>query len=299
MNKLQKFTQKMAIHRFRHDSMESMLMSRMVTGLLGRQLANTLAPRTGDADNRSLGRAYSRSASRLCALFVTLIILPFSNYAAVLTPSSGSVNTAIPDNDSNGITSVITVSGETDSITDLKVTLNLSASGGEAFNGDYYAYLTHDTINGFAVLLNRPGKTAANSIGTDGAGFTNVVFDDDAGNGDVHVYETTLGAGFNAGDALTGTWAPDARNIDPANVLDTDSRTAHLSSFDSQVPNGEWTLFIADMASGGSLTLSDWSMEITIAPVPEPQFYFLMAGASVLTAAVRRHRRQNTGREFY
>ena len=282
MNSSQKFTQKMAIHRFRNDGMESMLLSRMVTGLLGRRLANTLAPRASDPDDRSLGRAYSRSASRLYALFFTLIVLPLSNHAAVLTPSSGSVNTAIPDNDSNGITSVITVSGETDSITDLKVTLNLSASAGEAFNGDFYAYLTHDTINGFAVLLNRPGKTAANTIGTDGAGFTNVVFDDDAGNGDVHVYETTLGGGFNAGDALTGTWAPDARNIDPANVLDTDSRTAHLSSFDSQVPNGEWTLFIADMASGGSLTLADWSMEINIAPVPEP----LMTSSLVAFALV-------------
>ena len=197
--------------------------------------------------------------------------------AAVLTYSSGTVNTMIPDNDANGVSSVITVSDQTDSISDVTVTLNLSANGGTGFNGDFYAYLTHETINGFAVLLNRPGKSTSNLLGTDGSGFSNVTFDDAAINGDVHVYEATLGGGFNAGDALTGTWAPDGRNVDPANVLDTDNRSAFLSSFDGQVPNGNWSLFVADLSSGGTLRLDDWSIDLTVAPVPEPHHALAMA----------------------
>lgn len=270
--------------------MERIRCGRRGAGLGGRRLAGTLAPPFAAL----VGRAYSRAASRLHFLFlifITLLALPLSSSAAILMHSSGTLNTAIPDNDSNGITSVISVSGQTDVITDLTVTLNLTASGGAAFNGDIYAYLTHDTIDGFAVLLNRPGKTAANPMGTDGAGFTNVVFDDDAANGDVHVYETTLGGGFTAGEALTGTWAPDGRNIDPANVVDTDSRTSLLSSFDAQVPNGDWTLFVADMAGGGTLTLADWSMEISVSPVPEPQFYLLLAVSSMILGVHRRQQR--------
>ena len=237
-------------------------------------------------------QAWNKAEFGLRCLVIWLLGIVVNSSAATLTPSSGAVNTAIPDNDSNGITSVINVSGATQNITDVKVTINLTDTGGGALNGDYYAYLAHDTIAGFAVLLNRPGKTAGNPIGTDGAGFTNVVLDDDAANGDIHVYETTLGGGFNNGDALTGTWAPDGRNVDPANVVDTDNRTALLSSFDGQLPNGDWTLFIADMAAGGTLTLSDWSMEITV--VPEPHRYACALGASLLIWAVFYFKRRNS-----
>ncbi len=218
-----------------------------------------------------------------------MIVLTVPTSAAVLVESL-SPDQAIPDNDLNGISSAITVSGQTEVITDIDVTLNLTASGGGAFNGDYYAYLTHDTIPGFAVLLNRPGRTAANALGTDGAGFSSVVFDDGATNGDVHLYESTLGAGFNAGDALSGVWAPDGRNVNPANVVATDSRTALLSSFHGQNPNGEWTLFVADVASGGTLTLSDWELRIEVSPVPEPIHYVALTGLSVAMVACRRGR---------
>ncbi len=217
--------------------------------------------------------------------------------AALLSFNSGTLNTAIPDNDANGITSGIAVSGQTDLISDVTVTLNLSALGGAGFNGDIYAYLTHDTINGFAVLLNRPGRSASNSIGTDGSGFSNVTFDDAATNGDVHLYEMTLGGGFNAGDALTGTWAPDGRNVDPANVLDTDNRSAFLSSFDGQVPNGNWSLFVADLSSGGTLRLDDWSLGLTVSPVPEPHHALVVALGLGWFALRRRRTNGATKRE--
>ena len=64
---------------------------------------------------------------RMIALLILVTVLKIS--AATLTPSSGAVNTAIPDNDTNGITSVINVSGATQNITDLTITINRSASG--------------------------------------------------------------------------------------------------------------------------------------------------------------------------
>lgn len=226
----------------------------------------------------------ARSLTRFVSILATLYGVSVS--AAIITPMSGVIDTAIPDNDANGITSVLNVSGATENILDITVTLNLTVPGGGSFNGDYYVYLSHATITGFAVLLNRPGKTAANPVGTDGAGYTNVVFDDAAANGDIHIYETTLGAGFNNGDALTGIWAPDGRNVDPDNVVDSDNRTALLNSFDGQLPNGDWTLFIADMASGGTLTLNEWSMQITL--VPEPKVHALIVGFGLLACAFLR-----------
>ena len=235
-----------------------------------------------------LGICSDRTKSLIRLILILTILHRIGVSAAVLTPMSGVLDTAIPDDDANGITSVLNVTGATQNILDITLTLNLTVPGAASFNGDYYAYLAHDTIAGFAVLLNRPGKTAANPVGTDGAGYTNVVFDDAAANGDIHIYETTLGVGFNDGDALTGTWAPDGRNVDPATVVDTDNRTAMLSSFDGQLPNGDWTLFIADMASGGTLTLNEWSMQITL--VPEPYEYALLMGIILVGYAVVRRR---------
>ena len=191
-------------------------------------------------------------------------------WGAAISFESGDVNLLIPDNDASGIVSTINVSGVNDPITSVSVTLNLVANGGPAFNGDYYAYLSNDSNDGFAILLNRPGKTLQNEIGTDGAGFLNVTWADDAANGDIHNYEATLGAGFNAGDALTGTWPPDGRNVDPADVLDSDVRTALLDSFTGKTANGNWRLFLADVSTGGTLTLEDWRLDLQVAPVPEP-----------------------------
>jgi hypothetical protein len=62
--------------------------------------------------------------------------------------------------------------------------------------------------------------------------------------------------------ALTNSWAPDGRNVDPALVLDTDSRTDLLSSFNELDPNGSWSLFIADLEPGDTSTLVSWGLEL-------------------------------------
>jgi hypothetical protein len=168
---------------------------------------------------------------------------------------------------------------------DVNVSLNLT--GGSGFNGDIYAYLAHEGTDDIAILLNRPGKDDGNIVGTFGSGFSNVTFDDSA-SADVHNYETTLGGSFVAGSALTGTWQPDGRNVDPDLVTSSSSRTSLLDTFDGIDGDGDWTLFIADMSEGGSLTLSDRSIEVSA--VPEPEEYAAMIGLGLIGFAIWRRR---------
>src|SRR5213075_3123189 len=76
------------------------------------------------------------------------------------------VNTAIPDANPTGISSTIDVQGLGPQLADITVSLDIS--GG--FNGDLYAYLSHGST-GFAVLLNRVGKTTSDPFGYSDQGF--------------------------------------------------------------------------------------------------------------------------------
>jgi len=151
--------------------------------------------------------------------------------------------------------------------------VSLDISGGS--DGDLYAFLSHGST-GFAVLLNRVGKTATDPFGYGDAGFHITL--SDAASLDIHNY------GGNGGAALTGTWQPDGRNVDPQLVLDTSPRSAFLSSFIGSDPNGTWTLVVADMAGGGGqAVLQSWGIDVT--PVPEPgssRLFLVMAGAGLL-----------------
>jgi subtilisin-like proprotein convertase family protein len=163
-----------------------------------------------------------------------------------------SVNKVIPDGNAAGVSDTRTVSSAISSITAVKVRLRVRGE----FNGDLYAYLTHS--NGFTVLLNRPGRTAADSAGYDDAGFDITL--DDAATTDIHTYRsvTTPSAGL----PLTGTWRPDGRDADPGSVLDTTNRTALLSAFNNLGAAGGWTLFLADLESGGTNLIESWEMDI-------------------------------------
>jgi subtilisin-like proprotein convertase family protein len=166
------------------------------------------------------------------------------------------VDADIPDNDANGLADTRTVATAIGALDDVNVTLVVS----NGWNGDLYAYLVHDS--GFAVLLNRVGRTGADPLGYDDAGMA-VTFDDQTTN-DVHLYRLTLNGSHAVPLAgpLTNSWAPDARASDPATVLDTDSRTEFLSSFNGLNPNGPWTLFIADVSPVDTSHLVSWGLEL-------------------------------------
>ena len=210
-----------------------------------------------------------------------LLFLGSSASAALLTYGSGTLNAAIPDGNVNGYQNTLTLSGhgsDENVITDVNVKLNIS--GG--FNGDLYVYLSHSS--GFSVLLNRAGRTAFNTFGYGDAGF-NITLDDQTGT-DIHAY------GGNGGNQLTGTWQPDARNMDPALAIQIAPRNAYLDSFNTLDPNGAWTLFVADMSGGDTSTLVSWELDITAVPEPATVALGIFALAFGLVQGGRAWRRR-------
>lgn len=198
------------------------------------------------------------------------------------------VNLNVPDADEAGVSDTRVITSGIGSIGDLNVTLNIAGRGGGGFNGDLYVTLTHES--GYSVLLNRPGRRDGSAYGYGDNGF-NITLDDQAANGDVHQYRLKLNGSHTTPivGALTGIWAPDARAIDPDLVLASNPRTRPLSSFNYLDASGSWTLFLADLESGGLVKLVSWALSVS--SVPEPETYGLAVGAGLLgLAAARRFR---------
>jgi subtilisin-like proprotein convertase family protein len=200
------------------------------------------------------------------------LALPVAHAASIIETFSASPAAAIPDGNPSGLASTQTVATTITQIENISVTLNVSGT----YNGDLYLYLQHDT--GFAVLLNRVGRTSANLFGSSDDGFV-VTLNDLGALADIHNANS-------GGGALTGNFASDGRNVDPNAVLDTSPRSALLNSFVGLDANGGWTLFVADLSGGDTHTLNSWSMEIT--GVPEPGTLSLLA----LSAATLLRRRR-------
>ncbi|MBT5705866.1 MAG: hypothetical protein HOI66_06025, partial [Verrucomicrobia bacterium] len=177
---------------------------------------------------------------------------------------SDEVSLPIPDGDLAGTLVRIHVSDVPvgQGIRDLNV--SLSVDGTVGFNGDLFAYLTKTDNSGFSILMNRVGREPNNQFGSAGSGLKNLVFDDEAADGDIHFYETVIGESSIFGLPWTGTWQPDGRLVDPALITGAEPRGALLDQFDGIDPNGEWLLFLADVSPGGLLTLTDWSLEFEL-----------------------------------
>ncbi|MGD0349536.1 MAG: PEP-CTERM sorting domain-containing protein [Verrucomicrobiota bacterium] len=197
-------------------------------------------------------------------------------------------NAGIPDNDPNGYQDSRNLAGVPGVISDVNVTFSIS--GG--FNGDLYAWLSHGS--GLCVLLNRVGVSSTSSVGYANAGFgldaqqNQFTLDDQAAQ-DVHFYQTGSFA-LNGSGQLTGVWQPDGRVIDPASPpasFEAAPRSNMLGVFNGLDPNGQWTLFVADMSSGDISTLTGWSLQIEV--VPEPSTFALASlGAAALMISRRR-----------
>jgi subtilisin-like proprotein convertase family protein len=179
------------------------------------------------------------------------------------------VNQGVPDNDPTGRQNTQTLNGLGSTMDYIQVYLRMSASP-DAFNGDYYVTLIGPN-GGFSVLLNRAGRTLSAPLGYSDNGF-DITFS--VGAPDAHLYQNSSPE-FDGQFGLTGIWDADGRNVDPDLVLDTDSRTAGLDVFNGLNPNGNWTLFIADMNQYGTVTLDSWGLNITA--VPEPSTVLLLA----------------------
>jgi len=168
-------------------------------------------------------------------------------------------NRLVPDGNAAGLSDARNLNSAISTIA--SVTVRLKVTG--EFNGDLYGYVRH--ASGFTVLLNRPGKTAANPFGYADSGF-DVSFQTGPEDVDVHIYQsvTTPAPGL----PLTGTWQPDGRDVDPTNVTGTSVQSTSLTNFNGLNADGQWTLYLADLNSGGSNLLTEWSLNIAGAAYP-------------------------------
>lgn len=196
------------------------------------------------------------------------------------------LNAPIPDDDPSGLVDQRSVSGATADFGKVEVTLTLNSATSAGFNGDLYASLSHDGT--LAVLLNRPGKDAALPLGYGDNGLA-LTFDDSGGYSDVHTYRLTLPGPFPSTGGVGGIVSSDGRKVDPDVVGTGSPRTTALTDFLGADPNGTWTLFLADMASGGTLELQSWSLQFQ--PIPEPAMIGgVMAAGLLAWASIRRRR---------
>ena len=219
-------------------------------------------------------------------LLIPALLLAFGVHAQSLFTNtySQTVNTLVLDDNPNGLSSTLNVSGVPGIIQSISV--NLLVTNG--FAGDYYAYLV-DPAGDKAVLLNRVGVSGSNPFGYSDSGF-NISLDSAAAN-NIHFYQSGSYT-LDANGLLTGTWQADGRNIDPESTpsaFDSAPTTSGLNLDPGTNPNGDWTLFIADMSGGYEGTLVDWSL--TVVTVPEPTTGQLLALAAIVGICIGLNRR--------
>jgi len=209
---------------------------------------------------------------------------------------------AIPDGDSNGLSDTRIISGAGPFPLGFFTKVKLDIEGYTYFgipvnpiNGDYYATLTHVSSGLKAVLLNRVGfPESPNGYGDAGFNVTLQDFVTPASStaaNDIHTYQNVLGHVFQS--PLTGVWAPDGRSADPSKVTmnraDAINQPLKMLSVFSNAhidPNGQWTLFVADLSQGGQGKLVSWGLEFVA--VPEPREYALIAGLALVGFALYR-----------
>jgi subtilisin-like proprotein convertase family protein len=151
----------------------------------------------------------------------------------------------IPDGNPVGVKFVGTVSDIPAGFTVSGLTVGLNISGG--YNGDLYAYLV--APNGtLVVLLNQPG-VSVDGWGASGAGM---------GNGSVNSFMLSDSGNTSIQNETSGSV-----------LLGTYSAAGSLVSFNGSVADGTWTLYFADLSSGGGTsTLDSWSLNIEAVPEP-------------------------------
>jgi subtilisin-like proprotein convertase family protein len=197
----------------------------------------------------------------LIALFVTSSLSVYAQISQ--TNIFSGINQPVPDGNASGLSDRQIISSSITELSRVRVKVRIAGE----FNGDLYGYVRQitPTETNFCILLNRPGRTTNDPFGYDDMGL-DITFDDAASNGDIHRYQSVITPVF--GSPLAGSWQPDGRNVLPLTVTDASPRTTALSAFSGQAAGGEWTLFLADLESGGTNMLVSWGLELSGTGMP-------------------------------
>jgi subtilisin-like proprotein convertase family protein len=162
---------------------------------------------------------------------------------------SSSPGVVIPDNNPSGVAYPINFGASGLTVGNITVSLNLS--GG--YNGDIYAYLSHGSQ--ISTLLNGP------SPGLSGSSM-NITF-------------------------VEGTGSP-VPTTSSANLSGNYTAYTDLATFNNTDPNGNWTLFFADLSPGDTSTLNSFSVDITAVPEPVNMALAGFGGLSLMLFLLRR-----------
>ncbi len=172
------------------------------------------------------------------------------------------VNTVIPNGNPVGVTFTENITSSDlpagSVISGLTVGLDIS----DGYNGGLVAYLV--APNGTLVyLLNQPGVSGSNPFGYAGSGL-NVTLADGSPNNIESTSETP-------GTAFSGTY----------------SAAGSLSSVNGSPSDGDWTLFFANLSSGGANgELTSFTLDLTAVPEPVGLALGIFAGLAGLWCAL-------------
>jgi subtilisin-like proprotein convertase family protein len=188
----------------------------------------------------------------LVATMAAVLLVGVSARAGMYTTPA---EAAIPVGNPVGISSTITSSGFVGTISSLTVTLDIT--GGN--NGDLVGYLSYDGV--VVTLLNRPGVTTGNPIGSMGQGFNVTIYDSPS----LLNLNNALEA---AGQQVQGNYNVNG-TASLSGIGQNDGSAAFATAYGGMDPNGTWTLFLAnDVAGGQASTLVSWGVSINAVPEP-------------------------------
>ena len=200
--------------------------------------------------------------------------------------SSGFANSGnVPVGNLSGWSDSETINGETGTIGSVSVDLNIS--GG--FNGSLYGYLEYNGV--LVTLLNRVGVVSGNPFGYGDSGFDITL--SSSGASSVHSYQSGSYS-VNGSGQLTGTWQPDGNTVSPlaspSSFSSSPSGTG-LNALNGFSPDGTWTLFLADVVSGGGQPqVLSYSLDITTVPEPVNLALGIFGGVMGVVALARSKR---------
>lgn len=203
-----------------------------------------------------------------CFLFLSAV----AANATVITLSN---NTTGLFDASSGTRTVVVSGTNPEWITKVEIAIDFVKADGEAFAGPYPTGTPY--LNETEFTLTSPGGTTVNLISPGSFSPGTTLF-----NGIIRFAQSAPQVvNFNTSLMQAGTFRP----------------VGNLNSFNGQLADGTWTLFIRDTANFDALRLRGLTLEVETSSVPEPSSAAMLGIAGLLTIAGALRRRSQTERE--